>query len=90
MLTIGFSVWMNSVVSSEPGHAGSLALLVRLRAGGATPVWVPTLVRAEVAGAVSRLTGNPIVAVRSARDLVRLPTIHAVLLTAHLADVAAT
>lgn len=58
MYTIDTSVWINATEPAEPDHAHSRSLL-RLLHARAVPIIVPTLVLAEVSGAVRRLRDEP-------------------------------
>ena len=72
MLTIDTSVWINADLPAEPGHADSRTLLDRLAAGDVQVV-VPTLLRVEVAGVISRVRGDPVLAVDFANEIAVLP-----------------
>ena len=52
MYTLDASVFTRTIDPTEPEHGTCLALLERLHAD-ATPIVVPTLVLAKVAGAIS-------------------------------------
>lgn len=55
---------MNADSPAEPGHAGSRSLLDAL-AASRTALYLPTLLPVEVAGAISRVRGQP----QLARDI---------------------
>lgn len=72
MLTVDASVWLNADSPAEPNHADSRALLDHI-AAARLPVVVPTLLLAEVAGAISRTRGDAVVARDYANSLSALP-----------------
>ena len=82
------SVWVSRLVPVDVHHAASRAWLETQAASGGQLV-APTLVLSEIAGAVSRRTGNS----RSAHDAVaiitRLPTLRFVSVDSNLAQTAA-
>lgn len=84
MYTIDTSVWVNSFDQREPGHAISRQVLTLLSAQ-TLPIIVPTLVLAEVAGAISRTQGNPGQAQAFALALGNLPNVTLVALDTALA-----
>ncbi|MEX0267665.1 type II toxin-antitoxin system VapC family toxin [Leptolyngbyaceae cyanobacterium UHCC 1019] len=85
MYTIDASVWVNSFDQREPGHNISRELLT-LMATQALPIVLPTLVLAEVAGAIGRTRGNPTQAQTFAIALSNLPTVTLVSLDHALAQ----
>src|SRR3972149_3327801 len=56
-LIIDASVFISAFNPAEPQHGESSRLMARIRAGG-TPLVAPTLVLPELAGAISRTTGD--------------------------------
>jgi predicted nucleic acid-binding protein len=72
--TIDASVWVNAFDQREPGHTISRQLLDQL-ARDETPILVPALVLAEVAGAISRTRQDPVQAQAFAEALSQLPTV---------------
>ena len=85
MYTVDASVWVNAFDRREPGHATSRQVLDILR-DRALPVFVPTLLPVEVAGAISRTRNNPAQAQAFARALSNLPNVTLVPLDEALAD----
>jgi len=75
--TIDASVWVNAFDRREPEHAASRRLL-DLIAAQAIPVFVPNLVLAEVAGAISRTRKSPADARAFATALGDLPNVRLV------------
>lgn len=82
------SVWVSRLAPADVHHAASRAWLETHAASGRQFV-APTLALSEIAGAVSRRTGNP----KSAHDAVavitRLPTLRLVSVDSNLAQTAA-
>jgi predicted nucleic acid-binding protein len=74
MYTIDASVWVNSFDSREPEHVHSRQTLDILRRER-IPIFLPTLVLVEVAGAVSRTRHEPQMARDLAIALGRLPSV---------------
>jgi predicted nucleic acid-binding protein len=74
MYTIDASVWVNAFDQREPGHADSRQFL-DLVGAQAIPVFVPALVLAEVAGAISRTRQDPAQARSFAEAIARLPNV---------------
>lgn len=72
MLTIDASVWVNADSPTEPGSAVSAEFLKRIAAAN-TQVFVPTLLRVEVAAAIARGTKDSEVALAFAEKLSNLP-----------------
>jgi predicted nucleic acid-binding protein len=62
VLTIDASVWVSAESPREPAHAASRALVDHI-AAQSIPLFMPTLVLAEVAGAIRRSSGDPVLAV---------------------------
>ena len=90
MLTIDASVRIASVVPSRAGPVDSLALPGRLRRQPSlTVVVLPTLVRPEVAGAVARITDDPVAGEQFADAMVGLAFIRLAPVTADVAERAA-
>lgn len=71
MFTIDASVWLNGASPAEAGHAASRAFLDAVTTA-AVPVCVPTLLRAEVAGSISRVRKDQALAGWYAASLGRL------------------
>lgn len=88
MYTLDASVFTRTIDPTEPEHGTCLALLEHLHAE-ATPIVVPTLVLAEVAGAISRARRDPIRARVVAAALRALPHVTFVALDDELAERAA-
>jgi predicted nucleic acid-binding protein len=86
--TLDASIFTRTIDPTEPAHRDCLALLERLHAA-ATPIVVPTLVLAEVAGAVSRARRDAIRARVVAATLRALPHVTFVALDDELAQQAA-
>jgi len=84
MYTVDASVWVNSFDQREPGHDISRRLLEQLR-DHVVPVILPSLVLAEVAGAVSRTRNNPAQALAFASAIGQLPNLTLVPLDASVA-----
>ena len=82
------SVWVSRLVSADVHHAASRTWLETHAASGGQFI-TPTLALSEIAGAISRRTGDP----RSAHDAVaiitRLPTLRLVSVDHNLAQAAA-
>jgi predicted nucleic acid-binding protein len=74
VFTIDASVWVNADSPAEPGQAVSRALLDTLFAN-ATTIVVPTLLAVEVAAAIARGRGDPMLASDMALALFALPTV---------------
>ncbi len=88
MLTIDASVWVNADSPSEPGSGASRAFLDRVAAAN-TPVFVPTLLRVEVAGAIRRVKNDPTLAHEYSEKLAAVPFLRWVVLDEALATQAA-
>lgn len=88
MFTIDASVWVNADSPNEPQQPMSRSLLDRLR-GGAVPIFLPTLLAAEVAGVISRTRGNPLLAEQMASALLALPSVRWIPLDDRLGRLAA-
>jgi predicted nucleic acid-binding protein len=88
MYTVDASVWVNSFDHREAGHDLSRRLLERLR-DQAIPLLVPSLVLAEVAGAVSRTRRNSAQVLAFALAIAHLPNVTLVPLDAGVAQHAA-
>lgn len=91
-MVVDASVWVSSLVAQDVHHAGSRQWLDdKLRAG--TPLMVPTLALAEVAGAIARRTGAAALGRQASRWILRFPGLRLVPLDPQLgkeaADVAA-
>jgi len=74
MLTIDASVWVNGFDKQEANHKYSRQFLELVKIH-AFPVFVPNLVLAEVAGAISRTRRNPLQAQSFAIALSTLPNV---------------
>jgi len=59
MFTIDTSVWINGDSPTEKNYSYSRAFLDRV-AKEKSKVVVPTLLRVEIAGTISRLSGDPV------------------------------
>lgn len=88
MLTIDASVWVNADSPQETDSASSRAFLDKIAAH--VVIVVPTLLRVEIAAAVSRKRKNAAMAREFSEKIAALPHIHWVPLDAALADQAAT
>jgi predicted nucleic acid-binding protein len=88
MYVIDASVHVADARPLEPRHAEARALLAWLAAKGRT-VFLPEIVLAEVAAAISRGTGHPAMAQRLVRALRRVPHFRYVPIDAALGDLAA-
>ncbi len=82
------SVWVSRLVSADVHHAASRAWLETHAASGGQFV-APTLALSEIAGAVSRRTGNPKSAYDAVAVITRLPTLRLVSVDSNLAQTAA-
>ena len=85
MYTVDASVWVNAFDQREPGHAASRQLLDLVRQRS-LPIVVPSLVLAEVAGAISRTRQNPAGAQAFAQALSHLPGVRLQPLNAAMAN----
>ena len=88
MFTIDASVWVNADSPAEPHQPDSRALLDLLFARGLSIV-VPTLLPAELAGAIARTRGDSALAEEMATALLALPTVRWIALDDALARRAA-
>jgi predicted nucleic acid-binding protein len=84
MYTVDTSVWVNSFDQREPGHGTSREVLHALAAQG-MPIFVPSLVLVEVAGAISRTRQDAAQAMAFAMALSQLPNLTFVALDEALA-----
>lgn len=89
MYTIDASVWVNSFDQQEMGHQDSRQLLVLLADSGISII-VPTLLLAEVSGAISRSRNSPVQAEAFAHSLRYLPNVELKPLTNKLTQQAYT
>jgi len=87
MLTIDASVWVNADSPTEPESASSRAFLDQVAAARTTIV-VPTLLRVEVAGAISRVRKDPALAREYSDRLAAVPFVRWVALDPSLAALA--
>src|SRR4051812_7264690 len=85
MLTIDASVWVNADSPTEEGSEGSRAFLDQVASTG-VQVIVPTLLRVEVAAAISRTRQDSALAREYARRLAQVPFIQWVSLDEQLAE----
>jgi predicted nucleic acid-binding protein len=85
VLTIDASVWVNADSPAEPDSASSRALLDQVHAAR-TPVIVPTLLRVEVAAAISRTRRDAALAREFAEKLAALPFVRWIPLDTALAE----
>jgi predicted nucleic acid-binding protein len=74
VFTVDASVWVNADSPAEPHQPQSRALLDLLFARR-VPILLPTLLPAELAGAISRTRGDPVIALDMATALLALPTV---------------
>jgi predicted nucleic acid-binding protein len=85
VFTLDASVFLNAFNPAEPGHDGSAALLAHLQQVAA-PIVAPTLALPEVAGVISRVHGDAVLAQQFAGELSRLPNLQLVPLDGILAQ----
>ena len=88
MYVVDASVWVSSLLSADVHHEPSSQWLQDLVDIG-RPIVAPTVVLAEVAGAVARQTGLPRLGVRSASLLQGVPSARFVPVDAELGQLAA-
>ena len=88
MYTVDASVWINGFDQREKGHEHSRALLERLHKEN-IPIFIPSLVLAEVAGTISRTRQDAAKAQSFTTALSRLPNIFLIPLDSSLAEQAA-
>ena len=74
MLTIDSSVWVNADSPAEP-HQPESRTLLDLLFTRRIPIVVPTLLAAELAGAIARTRGDPVLAEDMATAVLALPTV---------------
>jgi len=84
MYTVDTTVWVNGVDTHEAGHEISRACLALLGQQGHQLV-LPTLVLAEIAGAISRTRSNATLADTFAAQVAALPNVTLIPLDAPLA-----
>jgi predicted nucleic acid-binding protein len=89
VLTIDASVWVNADSPSEPNSSSSRALLDGVAAAH-TPVFVPTLLRVEVAAAISRTRNDAVLAREFSEKLAVLPFVRWIAVDSLLAARAST
>ena len=89
MLTIDASVWVNSFLPTESGHAESRLLLDRVESAG-IPIVLPTLVLVEVAGTLSRVRSMPAAGLSLAQSIATLSSVRLVSVDEDLCTLAAT
>jgi len=82
------SVWVSRLVPGDGHHASSRAWLERHVAAGGL-IAAPVLLLAEVAGAISRRTGDATLARRAVTAILVVPTLRLVAVDQRLAHVAA-
>lgn len=85
MYTVDASVWVNSFDQQEVGHEDSREFL-GLLAAQAAPIYVPTLVLVEVAGAISRSRRDASQGEAFATALGKIPNLYLVSLDEQLAE----
>lgn len=88
MWTLDTSVWMRAADPTDSHHADAQALLDILTAQ-TLPVYVPRLLLAELAGAVSRVSRDPMRGRLAAQALREMPIVQLVTLDDALLDSAA-
>lgn len=88
MIVVDASVWVSRLIGSDANHTPSQAWLESYLAGG-EPIVEPTLLLAEVAGAISRRTGRAELGRRALVDLLRLRPLQLLPLDVRLARSAA-
>lgn len=77
MTVVDASVWVSSVLVNDVNHPASTSWFVA-QTKSATPIIVPALFIAKVAGAVTRRTGVEHVGTRSIQDILAHPAIDVV------------
>ena len=88
MFVVDASVWVSALVATDVNHESSRRWL--LQAGDAgKPVVAPSLLLAEVAGAVARRTGAPTLGLRAIGLVQRLPVSRIVPVDSELAQAGA-
>ena len=85
MFTIDVSVFLNAILADEASHAESSAFVLHVREAGA-PIYEPTLLLPELAGAISRGRSDIALAQRFTAELTRLPNLQLVALDTGLAQ----
>jgi predicted nucleic acid-binding protein len=88
-VVVDASVWVSALVARDRHHERSRAWLNR-QAGEAALTVTPALALPEIAGAISRRTGQATLATRAVSWLLRLPTLRLVPVDHRLADDAAS
>jgi predicted nucleic acid-binding protein len=88
MYVVDASVHVTDARPQEPHHAEARDLLARLAAEG-RPVYVPEIVLAEIAAAISRGTGQQALALRLVAALRKVPHFEFVAVDDALGDLAA-
>ncbi len=88
MTVVDASVWVSRLVPQDVHHAASRRWLEQRAAGGGLIV-APVLLLVEVAGAISRRTGDPQLAHRAVGQILRIPALRLVPLDHRLAEAAA-
>lgn len=88
LYTVDASVFLSAFNPREPGHDESQRLLDRMQRD-AKPIVVPTLLLPEVAAAIGRGHGDPVLAQQFAMTLKQLPHLLWIPLDSVLADQAA-
>ena len=87
MFTVDASVWVNAFDHKEPGHQTSRRFLETVQEES-FPIFVPHLLRIEVAGAIGRSRSDPTRAQQFATALARLPNVTLLSLDEELAQAA--
>lgn len=88
MTVVDASVWVSRLVPQDVNHAGSRDWLDSYANNGGLLV-APVLLLAEVAGAVSRRTGDQLLARRVVQQLLRVPGLRLVAVDRRLGEAAA-
>lgn len=88
MTVMDASVWVSALVPPDVNHTASRFWLDRYLAGGGIIV-IPALLLPEVAGAISRRTGQPDLGRRAAEAVLRIPGLRLVPVDARLSEEAA-
>jgi predicted nucleic acid-binding protein len=72
VIVVDASVFVSAALASDAHHRTSVAWLSRCLAQG-EPLCAPMLLMVEMAGAIARLTGNPLEGYRAVRTFRRIP-----------------
>ena len=87
-MVVDASVWVSSLVPSDGSHSASSTWLARELSAG-TLLVIPGHAPAEVAGAIARRTGQPLLGRQASARLLALPGLRLVPIDASLARTAA-